>query len=233
MSPLKINRHSGSPTEGVNGMVALLAKDIARLKLAALTDLTDNSAGTVSTTRTLTVPAVRVNIADVATSSAGKTNSEAALATLLNAIREVAAQTNTFSTALGLPTFIYSGGGASTDLTIAAITKSITASTTGVPAATVNTVFTAYSNAIYQVALRVNALAKAAGVPLLNLTAYKGTASASTVAALATSLGTAADPGVSKAGFDAEMTKFADNIATIAATLNTISTNAALNIVAQ
>ncbi len=214
-------------------MVALLAKDIARLKLAALTDLTDNSAGTASSTRTLTVPGALVNVADAGTTSAQKASSESALATLLNAISELAAQANTFSTTLGLPTLTYNGGGAAPDLTIAAVTKSITAATTGVPAATVNTVFSAYSNAIYQVALRVNALAKAVGAPLLNLSAYEGTASASTVAALATSLGTAANPGVAKNGIDAEFSKFADNIATIAATLNAISTNAALHVVAQ
>jgi hypothetical protein len=64
------------------------------------------------------------------------------------------------------------------------------------------------------------ALRRNRSAALLTVDALKGTAVASTFAAISTATGTAADPGTTKARVDADLTVFANNVATIAARIN-------------
>jgi hypothetical protein len=68
----------------------------------------------------------------------------------------------------------------------------------------------------------VNQLCAATGQLPLDLSALKGTAVATTVAAISTATGTAADPGTTKARVDADLTVMANNVATMAARITAV-----------
>lgn len=224
---LKFNEHNmGKGTKDLLRVIQALAQDNAKTKAAGESALTDNSGGSAGT-----LTAASVALTDVAASGsslAGKTTSEAALVTVVNALRELADKANAYAGLFGIDNLTWNGGGATTDGTIAAITVSVTGAATGIQAADTNTALGAINNAVYLLAQLVNRLADATGDT--KLTVYSGT-HAATVAALSTALGTAADPGVTKAAFDAELVKLQNNVATIADKLNDIRTAVALRVV--
>lgn len=198
-----------------------LAQFQARVALDAATVLTDSSGGTADSGYAVAqVAADATNVANSGTSLAQKTAGEAAMITVLDAVKELYAKANEAAALVGIPTITYNGGGATVDGTVAAVTVAVTAATTGIPATAFNTFVTGVNEAIYNVGLLTNKLATAAGKTGLTFN-YKGTP-VSTVAAISTSTGTAADPGVTKAIADARLTSFRTNIATVTNRLNAV-----------
>lgn len=185
------------------------------------TALTDSSGGSASGARALgVVAAAAANTAASGSSLAGKATTEAAMVTVLDALATLYAKANTAATVLGIPNITNSGGGSSGGNTVAAVTVSVTGATTGVPATAWNTFTAATANSFYQLGTLVNKLARATGQSELDLAALKGTVVASTISAISTATGTAADPGTTKARVDADLVVMANNAATVAARIN-------------
>lgn len=209
--------------EAINPTRALyhLIQAHARTVTSSVASLTDSSGGTPSTTTVVAASTSLAAAANSGTNLAQKAASEAILVTIVDALKELYTKANEYATALGLPTVTYSGGGASTDGTIAAVSVSTTAAATGLVAANVNAIFTVLNTDFYILAALVNKIANAQGVSTLtNLT---NQTFASTVASISTDTGTAADPGVTKTAFDAETTKLRNNISTLATKINTFN----------
>lgn len=198
-----------------------LVKAHGRTVCSGVASLTDSSGGSASTTALTATTVATANAADVSTSLAQKTASEAILVTVVNALRELYAKANEYATCLGLPTVTYSGGGAATDGTIAAISVGTTAAATGAQATNLNAILTILNTDFYIVGALVNKIANALG--LTQLTLPTGQTYATTVAAIATDTGTAADPGVTKVAFDAVAVVLRNEVSTLATKLNTFN----------
>jgi hypothetical protein len=205
--------------------LALVLREMARYQArtaVAATALTDSSGGTADAEYDLGVVADATNTANSGTSLAGKASTETAMGTVLDALATLYAKANTAATALDLDTLTYSGGGTSGGNTLGAVTVSVTAAATGVPATAWNTFTAAAENAFYQLGCHVNKLCRATGKDELDVSAMIGTESETTIDAISTSTGTAADPGVTKVKADADLLAFAHNAATVAARLNAV-----------
>jgi hypothetical protein len=159
-----------------------------------------------------------VNVANSGTNLASTATTTSALGTVVDAIGELFTKANAYATKLGIANVTNNGGGTAPDGTIGAITVATTAAATGAQAATVNTNLAAINNAFYQLGTLTNKVLHATGETSLILPANYTVAS--TVSALATTAGTAADPGVTKVALDAELVKLAANVATVATALN-------------
>lgn len=186
------------------------------------TALTDSSAGAASASRLIATVIPAVATANSATSLADKVTTEAAMVTVQNALATLYAKTATATAVLGLPAITYSGGGASGGNTVAAVTKTVTAAAVGVPVVAWNAFSVAVGSAFYQLGRKVNELCVATGAPLLDLSALKGTAILATVPAMVTATGAAADPGLTAAKAGADLTVFANNVATVAARITNV-----------
>jgi hypothetical protein len=188
---------------------------------AAATALTDSSTGAASASRLIAATAAAaVSTANSGTNLADKTTTEAAMVTVKGGLSTLVAKANTALTIFGYTNITDSSGGSSGGNTVAAMTKSVTAATTGVPAAAWNTFVAAVQLETYNTAILVNKLCAATGQAVLDLSALKGTAVATTFPVVSTATGTATDPGTTKARVDADLTVFANNVATIAARIN-------------
>jgi hypothetical protein len=216
---MTIKIHSGFDTKTgktVEAVVQELVKAHARDVSAGITSLTDSSAGVAGTALT-SLSTSLANVAASGTSLASKATTEAALVTVVDAVRELYVKANEYATKVGIDNVTYSGGGVATDGTIAAVTVSTTGATTGAQATNVNAIFTAYNQAFYILGAHVNKLRRSQGLSEITLVSNTW---AATVAAFATSAGTAADPGITKVAMDAELVKAANNIATLASYIN-------------
>lgn len=220
--PKFVTRHTVNDGSALAEVLLAMAQWQGKNVVAA-TAITDNSTGSASGARAVAaVAAAAANTANSGSNLADKTTTEAAMGTVKDALATLYAKANTAATALGLGTITNSGGGTSGGNTMAAVTKSVTGAATGVPASAWNTFTAATANSFYQLGRLVNQLAAATGQSALDLSALKGTAVASTIAAISTATGTAADPGTTKARVDADLTVMANNAATIAARINAV-----------
>lgn len=200
-------------------VVLQLVRAHARNLVSGITDLTDSSGGTASGTRTIvSASTALVNVANSGTSLASAATASASFVTVQDALFELYTKANAYATKVGVSSITYNGGGVAVDGTIASI-PATTAATTGAQAATVNTNLAAFNSAFYNLAVLTNNVLHA--VNGLELILPSGFTVASTVPVLATTSGSAADPGVTKVALDAEIAKLAANVATIAAALNT------------
>lgn len=198
-------------------LISELVKAHARTVLSSVTDLTNNSGGTPAATLVAASTSL-VNAANSGTSLVSTATAASALGTVVDAIAELYTKANAYATKLGLANVVYSGGGAAADGTIGAITVSTTAATTGAQASNINTDLAAINTAIYNVAVLTNEIMHA--VKGTELVVYQDTL-LTTIPSIPVATGSAADPGVTKVAMDAELVKLANNVASIAATLNT------------
>jgi hypothetical protein len=228
-----VTHHTVQDGSALSGVLLDILRFQTKIALSA-TALTDSSTGAVSGTRAIAaVAAAAVSTANAGTNLADKTTTEAAMTTVLNGLATLHAKAATAVALIGVTAITNNGGGASGGNTVAAVTKSVTATATGVPAAAWNTFTAAVAGSFYQVGRQVNQLCSATGQLPLDLSALKGTLVNSTVAAISTATGAATDPGTTKARVDADLTVMANNIATIAARINAcISGTNTLNAVA-
>lgn len=204
-----------------------LTRTVSQLKASSITDLTDNTTGTVATDIS-GVAATLTNKADDSTSSAQEASAQAILALVKDGLLELATQANTIATRIGLPTVSYNGGGTTVNGTIADV-GAVTAATTGVQATETNAIFTVLNNALFNVANQVKNVANACGVapPSISLAGAVSTVSAIDVS----DTGTAADPGVSKADFDAAIASYEVQIKYLANVLNSVTGTQAASLV--
>lgn len=235
---VKVNRKDGSNNAGKNPteLLIALAQDVAKIKLenAGLTAFTDNSTGDP----TPAADAVQEVAAFTETAdgggggtSADATAAAAVLVTVKNAIKELSTRTSAIAAKIGVPDFTAdNGGGATADGTIAAIDQTVTAATTGAQDTETNASRVTINNAFYEVTYKVNEIARALGLP--ELAVFSGTRTG-TIALITTTVGSAGDPAVSKADFDAAVTKWADNVAFIAAKLDSFIAVSAVNVAVQ
>ena len=180
-------------------------------------DLTDSSGGTAGT---LASGTFAINEAASGTDLADKTTTEAALGTVADAVATLAAKYNAIATILGLPAITDSSGGSSGGDTLGAVTATVTGAATGGQATEYNASVDAIEAAFHTLASHANKAAAATGGASDSVAGLSGQTYSATIAAIPTDVGTAADPGVKKATVDADLATFADNAATIAATLN-------------
>ena len=225
--PIKLSKDGGAALDGSSPtQIALaLAKQHAQLTVAAVAAMTDNGAGTDNGVVVLSAPVA--NAANAATNLAGKATSEAAAATVADALMELVAKTNEYSAALGLGSLTNNLGASAADGTIAAITKTVTAAATGIQATQANTYIAAVNVALNSIRAKVNACARALGYTEIGLTIPTNVVVANaltTLPALVTNaLGTAADPGVTKAAFDAVLTAQANSIKALSVRLDSLT----------
>lgn len=216
---IKLDLHTAHNGEFLAATLRAVLQYQAQGAVAA-TALTDNSTGSAGT---LAAAAEDVtNTADGGTTLAGKASTETALGTVKNALATLFAKANAAATTLGLDTVTYSGGGTSGGNTLGAVTQSVTAGTTGAQATEWNAIVADINAAFYVLGALVNRLATATGHDKLALTGVAGYTYGSTVAAISTDTGTAADPGVTKVAADAALDVFANNAATVAAKVNEV-----------
>lgn len=199
-----------------HGVLAALVKQASRLALTGLTDVTDSSGGT-ATTSVVAMSTALTNVADAGSTLASKATAESALTTVLAALNELAAKANAAAVALGLPAVTYNAGGGAPNNTIEAITVSTTGATTGAQAAATNAVIANLNAATYTVTQQINKVLKATGYATVPV--FAGSFQ-TTVPAITVDVGTAASPGVTKVALDAELVKARANIATLAAKVN-------------
>lgn len=200
-----------------------LVKAHGRDVVSGVAAMTDSSGGTADTS-TWAFSLAATNLANAANNStnlAQKAASEAALGTVKDALAELYTKVNEYATKLGIDNVTYNGGGTAADGTIAAVTVAVTAAATGGQATNINTNLAAINTAFYVLAAKANEVARALG--LTELALPTGYTIATTVASLATDVGTAADPGVTKAALDTELAKYRNAVATIAAKVNTFN----------
>lgn len=225
--PIKISKDGGAALDGSNPekVMLALAKQHAQLTVAAVAAFTDNGAGTSNGNVVLSAPVA--NAANAATNLAGKATSEAAAATVLDALMELAVKSNEYGTALGLGTLTNNLGGTAADGTIGAVTKTVTAATTGIQASNTNTYIVAVNKVLNSIRAKVNAASRALGYTEVGLTITSGAedpALLTTLPALVVnSLGTAADPGVTKVAFDAVLTQQANSIKALSVAIDALT----------
>lgn len=207
-------------------LIVALAQQLARIPASSVSALTDSSTGVASASRAIVpVPADLTNVPNASTNLASGSTSLAGLNAVKDALLELATKANAIATAIGADPLTYNGGGTAADGTVNAIGVT-TAATTGAKATESNTSISALNVALADVAHFVNRLARATGKSRLvidkTLAQSSVTNGTITVSALTLSTGTAADPGVTKAAFDAKLALYAANVATIAAKINDI-----------
>lgn len=226
-------RKDGTYTGANNHTEVLIAltQQGAKQKLEGVAALTDSSGGDA----TPTADAVQT-VADFAGAAAsgsnlaGKATTETALGKVKDAVTELATKTNAMLALLGLTQLTDNSGGTTADGTIAALDQTVTGASTGAVVATTNAIVAVINDAFNEIGLKVNVIATALGVTPVTIASGFATKNG-TIAAISTSTGTAADPGVTKAEMDAALVKWADNVAYLAAKLNTYRTAAAVKVV--
>lgn len=201
--------------------VRALAQQASHDKAAGITALTNNSGGTAGT---VTAISDFENEANDSTNLANATETDAALDTVHDALRELYTKANETATALGVDNVTYNGGGTAADGTVGAVTVSVAAATTGAQASNLNTTKDAFDNAFYQLTRLVNDLAIACGVAEAPIDFIKDTSA--TIAAINVAVGSAADPGVTKAAVDAALVKYRTNVKTLGDKLVSLNTAA-------
>lgn len=194
---------------------------------SGITDLTDSSGGTGGTGITAASVA-QVNVANSSTSLAQKAATETALGTVKDALVELYAKANAYAAKAGIDQITYNGGGTAADGTVSAVTVSVTAAATGAQATETNAQFVLINSAFYNVGVLTNKLLRAMGSTTLTLPVDTYLA---TVPAIAGTVGTAADPGVTKVAVDAALTIFRTNAATVATKLNLLNNSGGNNFV--
>ncbi len=211
-------------------LIALINQTI-KIKAEQVAALTDNSTGTAGAGLEA-VGQTFVNAANSGTSLAQKTASEAQLVTVQNAITELATKANTFATALSVTGLTDSSGGTAADGTIASITQTATAATTGVLAVNLNADALTIDGAFAEITRVVNRASVACGVApvTIDYTAFPTTDG--TVAAITTGGGTAADPGVTAVAFAAAMVKWAANVKLLSTQMNLLRATAPVQVTA-
>lgn len=155
---------------------------------------------------------------------AQKASTETELAKVKGALATLFTKANALATVLSIDNVTYSGGGTDGAGTVAAMGVAVTAATTGAQATQSNTARVALNDAFYSLGLLVNRLAEATATAKLVLP--EGHTFASTIAAIAGTVGTAASPAVTKAAMDAALVVWRNNTATIAARLNAMTADA-------
>jgi hypothetical protein len=226
--PIYISDAGNINTQGkdANTLIKALTFQASRQFLAGanIADLVNSTGATANGSNILT--AANVALTDTAVSGsnlATKASFESALGNVQDALNELATKTNAYLAALALPTITYSGGGATPDGTVNAITVAVTAGTTGPDVSAVNPIVAAFNQAVYEIAVGVNTVAHALGyTPAQALQLYSAVYSSS-VAALSTSTGTAGAPGLAATDANAVLTQLATNVATILVYLNTLN----------
>lgn len=229
----KINRHDLTYVNATSHSRVLsdLALTVSKLKVEAIAALTNNSGGNATPTGGVKAVAAFVNAANASTNLAQKAATETALGKVKDAITELATKANAMATVLSLPTVTDSSGGASADGTIAALDLTTTAATTGSQATETNAIRLVINDAFIELAALVNRICKATDVTELTITKTDFAQTADgllvtnkAIAAVSTSTGTAADPGITKAAMDAALAVWGANVAYIATKLNEIRT---------
>lgn len=232
---IKVFANGGGAVAGEHPgqVLALLAQDLAVLRVASVTALTNSSGGAVGNVA-LSLPVT--NQAVGSSDLADKTTSEAAAATVKNALTEVADKLNAYCTPLGITGFTNSIGGTTSDGTIDAVTVSVTGDTGGIQATQTNTYIAAVNRLLYSLGAKVNEVAAALGVaqvPVVIPAAYEPLPALTTLPALTVNaLGTEASPGVKKADFDAVLTAQRAAIKTLAEKLNEFTADRAPRVLA-
>lgn len=221
--PVKINGKSGIYSDGVNHTQAIiaLAKAAASSKISSVSALTDNSTGSATSNTVLPVTAFS-NAANAATNLAQKAATETALGKVKDAVKELATKINAINTKLGLDTVTDNSGGAAADGTIAAMDVAVTAATTGAQATETNAIRLVINDAFRELVSCVNQAATAVGVEKVTCDLSAFASRDKTIAAISTGTGTAADPGITKVAMDAALTKWANNVAVLAAKINEV-----------
>lgn len=199
-----------------------LAQTEARRVTSGVTALTNNSGGTEGTA--IVAHDAVTNAAASGSNLAQKASTETALGTVLDGLAEIIAKANATGTALGYADFNVtdSSGATAADGTLGAVTVSVTGATTGVQAADLTDTLDDLDNMQYHAAKQVNKLLAAVGLDEVTVPYVKTTAS--TIAAITVSGGTAADPGVTKAAVDAILVDYRNNIKTLAEKLIDVNT---------
>ena len=215
-------------------VLADLAQSIGKLKAEAVAALTDSSGGNAALAGGVQGVAAFVNAANAATNLAGKATTETALGKVKDAITELATKANEYATRLSVTGLTDSSGGATADGTIAALDLSVTAAATGAQATETNAIRLVINDACYELANLVNRLCIATDVTAATITKTNFAQNSdglvtknSTIAAISTGTGTAADPGITKAAMDAALVVWGANVAYLAAKLNALRTVAA------
>lgn len=232
---VKVNRKDGTNNKGKNQreVTALILDQMAKAKCETVTALTDNSTGNASPAAAkVQYVAPFTSAANSGTSLAQKAATETALGKIKDAVAELAAQANTFATLLGATGLTDNSGGTTPDKTIAACDKSVTAATTGAQITETNAIAVSINDAFAEIVKVLNRVASSLNLSKLTLETGMPTANG-TIPAIATVVGTAADPGITKVAMDAALVKWVDNIAYIAAKLNTFRAVANVQIVVR
>ena len=221
-TPIKLKKF-GSAVQGESNFALVLrrlSQQSARTALASTSALTQNSGGAAGSV----APAALVAGAAASGSNlADKTTSEAALNTVLDALKELYTKANAMATTLGLSTVTNNGGGAAADGTVGAITVAVTGATTGILVANTNTMITALNKSMYNLAILVRSLNRATHNPDPVIASFGAFASKlATIPAITIDGGTAASPGVTQAEIQAVLTQYRTNIKTLGDMLNTI-----------
>lgn len=214
----------------LSAAIRALAIDNAKrtLATAAVAALTDNGTGAAAdgTVGSIPIPAA---FTEVGTASNPKAGFETALATVKDAITELAAKLVALKAVVPASDIVDNSGGTAADGTIAAMTKTVTAVNTAIAAyAGTKTVCEAIRNAFYVLVLETNKFRVAAGLtPITNNISGAGiTTYSATIAAIAVSTGTAVDgtalSGTSKADADLFLTACADATKELSTAINAV-----------
>ena len=224
---MTIKMNSNGNYAGANGhseVIRAMMQTHAHTITAAVAAPTNNAGGTAGTI--IVGDTTFANEADASTSLANATETDAAYDTVHNAIRELMDKANAVAAVLPVAALTGTPGGAATDGTIAAITVTVAAAATGAQASNLNTTIGLMDEAILECAHKVNELCRATGVAEMAITNTDGIATNGALPTVTVAVGSAADPGVSKAAVDAHLAKYRTNVTTIAAKLITLCTSA-------
>jgi hypothetical protein len=215
----------------LNGSVAVsdvliqLAQYQCRTAMGTIAALTNSIGGSPSGTNAVTqVVTTATNVPNAATNLAQEAATEAAMGTVRDALAELISKANAIGATVGYSALTDSTGGAAADGTAGAVTVATTAAATGVQAADWITFITAVNAAVYNISVYVNKCAVAGGKSPLVLN-YSATA-ATTIPAMSVNVAAAADPGVTKAVVDADLTAIRTNLTTVATVINTLRAGA-------
>jgi hypothetical protein len=151
-----------------------------------------------------------------------------------NAFATLVAKANALATTVGIPTVSYSGGGTDGTGTVAAVTKTFTAvNTSGVAAAGLNTILATYAVAIKDLGALVNRICVATGVAELSLSGLGVDYDLTVIgSALSTATGTASTTvSVLKEDGDAAFAAIANNVSTITAKINLLTSDTVVSTV--
>lgn len=220
---IKFSMSTAARVDGgsLNQLLGVIAQQTARQVTTAENDLTDSSGGTASAKREIVaVPADLVNAANAGTNLASSATALAKLDLVKDALLEIATKANSLATKIGTAPLTYNGGGTAADGTIGAI-GTTTAAATGAKATETNASILVLNEAMFSVARFINRLCTATGVQRLDVKIVGEFDDP--VLAITNAVGTAADPGVTKAALDAKLALYANNIATMAARLNVMT----------